>query len=237
MKRNWVRIAAFLLIVGVLCAYLAKVAATGGTDQDGHYSAGVTLAGLYAEPDDSLDVLILGTSTSGAAFLPKVIWDEQGIASYDFCTPVQSAATSYYLLQDALRSQQPKLVVLNASQLFLFRSSDDERVHSAAILLAMQQSQLKNELRRETMKHLTWESSVELSFPILLVHNYMPYVKAKDFTFENYSTPNNLKGAIPYVIRNNSPLTEQILAPSKEDVSFDFEGLAYVQKIVDLCKK
>ncbi len=105
MKHRWVRSIAFFILLYLLCSYFAKVATAAGTDSVGNYSAGLTVAGLYAEPENSLDVLIFGSSTLRAAFLPKVIWDTQGIASYNLGSPSQDAAISYYLLRG--RAQNP----------------------------------------------------------------------------------------------------------------------------------
>lgn len=73
---------------------------------------------FYEEPKDSLDVIVLGDSNVYRAFSPLVYWKDQNITSYSLATATQPAWLSYYVLQDALAYQKPKVVVFEINELF-----------------------------------------------------------------------------------------------------------------------
>ncbi len=237
MKRNWIKALAFFLLLGMLSSYFGKVAATAGTDSAGNYSAGITLAGLYAEPDDSIDVLIFGSSTSRAAFLPKILWDDQGITSYNLSTPSQSASIAYYLLQDALDKQSPSVVIINASQFFKDFDTESLLLDISSLSAVMKPSVNKLSFLNELSKQLSWQSIIELYLPILALHANMAYVEPGDFLLKNYRNPNNLKGAMPYLTCSVNIPDQPFLPNSDEIVSFDQTELQYMKKIQGLCEE
>lgn len=67
----------------------------------------------FYESETNFDVIFLGTSHVKDQVLPMEMWDEYGIASYNWghsnCTP----AENYYLIQDILKYTSPKIVVID----------------------------------------------------------------------------------------------------------------------------
>lgn len=67
----------------------------------------------FFESETNFDVVFLGTSHMWNSVLPMEMWDEYGIASYNWgysnCTP----AENYYLIQDILEYTSPKVVVID----------------------------------------------------------------------------------------------------------------------------
>lgn len=61
-----------------------------------------------------MDVLVLGTSLAYAGINTNVLWDEYGIAAYDLCSAEQPFWISYYYLLEALRTQKPAVILLDA---------------------------------------------------------------------------------------------------------------------------
>ena len=69
---------------------------------------------FYELEEDSLDVLVLGSSHAYADINPAVLWEEQGIAAYDLCGSIQPMWNTYYYLKEALKTQTPSLIILEA---------------------------------------------------------------------------------------------------------------------------
>ena len=69
---------------------------------------------LYSQPEDSIDVLAVGTSLAYAGINTNVLWEEYGIASYNLCSAEQPFWVSYYTIQEALKTQHPKVILLDA---------------------------------------------------------------------------------------------------------------------------
>lgn len=72
-----------------------------------------------AEPENTLDVLYLGTSIAYADMIPAVVYRESGLTSFSLAGPVQTMTESYYYLRQALRTQHPSLILLEVSGLLL----------------------------------------------------------------------------------------------------------------------
>ena len=68
---------------------------------------------FYEYPRNTFDVLFLGSSVMMNAVYPLQLYDEYGIASYNLSCGSQRLSSSYYILKQAIRRQNPKLVVLD----------------------------------------------------------------------------------------------------------------------------
>ncbi len=68
---------------------------------------------LYYQPDHKIDVLFLGSSHVNCNVNTEVLWEEYGIAAYLYASAEQPLWNSYYGLKEALKTQAPKLVVLD----------------------------------------------------------------------------------------------------------------------------
>ncbi len=69
---------------------------------------------FYAEEENSIDVLMIGSCNMYTSFLPTVAYDEYGMSSCVFAGPDQEIMTSYHYLVDAIKTQDLKVVALEA---------------------------------------------------------------------------------------------------------------------------
>lgn len=78
------------------------------------YADGVKpMENFYDLPEDTVDVLLLGSSHMGMNVDPSILWDEQGIAAYACWGGMQPTWNTYYFLKECLKYQTPKLVVMD----------------------------------------------------------------------------------------------------------------------------
>ena len=73
------------------------------------------ISGYYAEKKDSLDVVILGTSSTFSAFMPMEIWANYGIAAYNMCTNVLFMDSMKYYVREIERTQKPQLLIIDTA--------------------------------------------------------------------------------------------------------------------------
>ncbi len=79
------------------------------------YDDGITpMEDFYAYPSNSIDVLLLGSSHIGVNIDTTILYNDYGIASYKLWGATQPIWNSYYNLAEALKTQHPKVVVLEA---------------------------------------------------------------------------------------------------------------------------
>lgn len=126
----------------------------------------VSANGILSEKKKTIDMLVIGDSESYSSISPMQMWAEHGFTSYVCGTPKQSLHDSYQFIQKALKTQQPKVVILETNGLF--------RKYSI------------NQFMKAKGKDL---------FPIFEYHNRWKKLKSDDFKNEiHYTWDETLKG-------------------------------------------
>lgn len=77
-----------------------------------------TFSAFYGLKKNSVDVLMFGNSHIYCGIYPMKLYENTGIVSYSLATGSQPIALSYYLLKEALKTQTPKIVIVDPSNLF-----------------------------------------------------------------------------------------------------------------------
>ena len=97
----------FLGILGVLLFGIQEILKLNmghrGTD---------SVKGFYEEEENSIEVLFVGASTMFCTADPLVLYENYGIASYDYGSSAQPFELSYLFMQEALKTQKPKVIAL-----------------------------------------------------------------------------------------------------------------------------
>lgn len=102
---------AFLLLAALLAGLAGRALRPART------SFGAVWGPYLAEPKNSLDYLYLGSSYAYCDADPAVIYSETGLTGYVLAGPEQTLSQTYWYLREALRTQTPGVVVLEASAL------------------------------------------------------------------------------------------------------------------------
>ncbi len=113
MKTTALRIIIFYIILLFILSNVSHVLCF-------KYSEGITqIRTFYQLEDNTVDVLILGSSHAFVNINNGTLWDEYGIASYTLGGAVQPMWNSYYCLKEALKTQTPALIILEGYDLAL----------------------------------------------------------------------------------------------------------------------
>ena len=78
--------------------------------------------GVYAQEENTVDMVFIGSSHSYCTFDPENFDKELGTLSWQLGTPLQHYDTSLYTLKEVYKTQSPKVVVLE----FYWDMLDDE---------------------------------------------------------------------------------------------------------------
>lgn len=197
----------FITILGILLMGLSYIF----VPKDNTKEAGmrqVSAKGIFSEKENTIDVLIVGDSESYSSISPMQIWGEQGITSYVCGTPRQSLYESYRFISNSLKTQKPKIVIMEANALF----------------------------RKYSLEKYI-QSKGEDIFPIFEYHNRWKSIKKEDFHFDiQYTRDETLKGyrfskkINAAQVKNYKKKTDQV----KEIPSWN---LHYIKKIQNLCQE
>ena len=73
---------------------------------------------IRREPENRIDMVMIGDSLSYTSVSPMELWEDQGIASYIGGQPGQNIQEAYHMLKTILKKQSPKLVILETNTLY-----------------------------------------------------------------------------------------------------------------------
>lgn len=101
----------------------------------------IQLTDFYGLEKDQVDVLCIGSSHVYFGMNTCRWYDEYDIAGYLLASPGQPVWISYYLLEEALKTQSPKLVILDTGT--MYRKEEDFGAYSWETLISMKPSATK----------------------------------------------------------------------------------------------
>lgn len=123
MKKSAIRIICFWLILIFTLNYVNNIFKV-------KYSDGIyCLVKFYELEDNTVDVLMLGSSHAFEDFNTGVLWKEYGMASFVLGGSAQPMWNTYYYLKEALKTQTPQLILLEGyTTIFSSEFIDDSRI-------------------------------------------------------------------------------------------------------------
>lgn len=133
----------------------------------------------YAEQENSLDVLFVGSSHMMCGIYPMELYHQYGIASYDFTSSALVLPQAYYQVVEALKTQTPKVLVLDISGV----AYNDTKVGSPEYV-HVQFDNMKWSLNKiEAIHDLIEDPSdrLEYYFPLLKFHTRWKELQPEDF--------------------------------------------------------
>ena len=68
-------------------------------------------SGFYAEQDNTLDIVMIGSSPVFPYYAAPKLWGETGIAAYPLSSNVQRPVAMKYLVEEAEKTQSPSLYI------------------------------------------------------------------------------------------------------------------------------
>lgn len=98
-------------IAGILLAALIFVRL--GSILEANYDGNQAMDGFYRLDENTVDVMFYGSSHVYAGVNIVSLWDEYGMAGYDLAGTMQTLWNSYYNMQETLKYQSPKVMVVD----------------------------------------------------------------------------------------------------------------------------
>ena len=231
----------FAVIIGIIIFVLNGIYTVTKTGYIDTYGDSSIIAGFYNEPKGSIDVLIFGTSTMSNGVQPAVLWDEQRFTAYNLATTEQYALSAYYLLMEALKYQQAKVVVLNARWLTTPPEGDEDLPEidrkSAALHLAldyMKLSDVKFKAALDIASQSSTQKAIDYLIPLLTYHS-RNNITEDDFDLSFVSRLHPLKGSC-IQLWANLVAAPNMTEPVEEVYDLISINRDYVDKIIKLCK-
>lgn len=183
----------------------------------------------YYESGMNHDVLFVGDCEVYENFSPVTLWEEYGISSYIRGSAQQLIWQSYYLLEDTLRYEKPKVVVFNV--LSMKYGEPQSEAYNRMSIEGMRWSKSKIGNIRASMTEE--ESFLSYMFPLLRYHDRWSELTADDFRYFFGAEPNFFGG---YYLRADVKPAENVPAGRPlTDYSFGDTCWDYLGRMMQLC--
>ena len=213
---------------------------------DGIWSPTNTYKDFYKLDKNSVDVLFLGSSHAITAFNPQVIYDNYGITSYNLSSEQQSILISYYWLEEALKYQSPKVVVLDAFTLHKYTEVyvyNDLNCAEGAIRKAMDNmrfSPLKIRAAKEIAKIDPTQDALSFFLLNIRYHSRWTDLSESDYYDSAFVNHGGIKGY--NIIGGFDPGADDVTLNVSDLSEVEAEpmiGIAdeYLGRIVEVCKE
>jgi hypothetical protein len=177
------------------------------------------------------DVVFIGDCEVYENVSPITLWEKYGITSYIRGSAQQLIWQSYYLLEETLKYEKPKVVVFNV--LSMKYDQPQKEAYNRMTLDGMKMSISKINSIAASM--LPNENFIDYLFPILRYHSRWSELSEEDFKY--LFKKDELFHSGYYMRADVKPVTA-IPKPKKlPDYQFGSNSYYYLDKIVQLCKK
>ncbi len=122
--KKLIRFIAFLLIASTIFVGLDRLLSR--KTLYGWWNMTTKINGFFNSEPDTYDVIFMGSSHAYCSFNPLVIGEETGLSTYTLATQKQPLWATYYYLKEAVKRQNPKMVVLDVFSFSLTDEYQDE---------------------------------------------------------------------------------------------------------------
>ncbi len=139
---------------------------------------GALIAEYYEEEADH-DVIFIGDCEVYENFSPDVLWKEYGITSFIRGSAQQLIWQSYYLMEETLKYETPKVIVFNV--LSMKYGTPQSEAYNRLNLDGMKLSVSKLKAVQASMTEE--ETMLSYLFPLLRYHSRWSELSAEDFTY------------------------------------------------------
>lgn len=111
-RRELLWAVAFFLITALLVHLAAAVL------RPYHQTYGSTWNAFLAEPEDSLDVIWMGSSYAYCGVNPAAVYESSGLTGFVMAGGEQPLSITYWYLKEILKTQSPSVVILEGTSVF-----------------------------------------------------------------------------------------------------------------------
>lgn len=185
----------------------------------------------YYKDESDHEVIFIGDCEIYENFSPITLWEKYGITSYMRGSAQQLIWNSYYLLEDTLRYETPKVVVFNV--LSLKYNEPQSEAYNRMSIDGMEWSMSKvNNIKASMTEE---ENFIEYVFPLLRYHGRWSELTNDDF---EHLFSKDLVTHNGYYMRVDTKPQGTFPSPMPlTDYTLGEKAMSYLQKMVDLCKE
>lgn len=212
MRKSFLR--PVLHVTAFCLALLIAVALAGHylMPHSNRYLSGYTAGGILGEDFDTIDVLVMGDSNAAQGISPMEWYNAYGITGYTYGSGWLTVYSIYYRLQNILKEQAPKVVVLGTGTVYSKRGN-------------------------ETYLQCALGDITDELFPLLRFHDNWKYLTLDNMLEEHdYSWRDANKGYTPITEVSAYTGGSYMYNPDTPPEEIPLLARLYLDRIVTLCR-
>lgn len=187
--------------------------------------------GFYAEEENSLDAVYVGSSNCYAFWNPLVAWNNYGIAVYPFATSAQPFHATEYMIREARKTQPDALYIVNLNGV---EADDLDSPDIHYLVNYMPDSENRQQLLDYLCDLLDYSALERLEFKF-------PWIRTRDFWLDNlkegfFPELQNTKGVNTYnkYLKTSIAIEDAyVISDAKHEIPDDLTQS--VQSLLDYC--
>lgn len=188
---------------------------------------------FYRTEKDSVDVLIVGSSTLLVGLSPLELWENYGIVAHTRASTVQAPAVTWFNVKEAYKYQKPKVVVIGITSLF---NSYDYDKNEPYVRRGMDFKKLSLD-KLKTISEITERSNsqhiLDYVFPILRYHDRWKDLQLADIQNLRYKR-DFMRGQYP-VYKSKPIESRAVVDKSVPAAKADPDSWSFYKKTIDYC--
>ena len=227
---------AFLFCVAIMLSVMTEIV----KDKRMSFLYDVTrkVEGFYNEPKNSLDFVFIGSSELFSTIVPAVLWQEHGMTSYDFGASEQPLWLSYYYMQEALKTQKPKAIVVEVYYAF-FQENYQRTPVNRINIDDIKWSKNKMDMILSSVPRAEW---LDFVFALSLYHANWENLNGEHVLYAYWRGDNPYKGYTPYLYDHKYYAYDiqkyrPELANEKGTLPLSQKSSVYLHKIIALARE
>lgn len=150
------------------------------------------VTGFYAEEEESLDIVAVGSSALYRYLNTPCLWREFGITSYNISTPSQSNFLIEDLIDEVEKTQSPQLIIIETRKFILAQSKSQDSFRFELVYNNMKYSWNRVELINSLID--TWSERINAYFDIITYHDSWEELSYENLSYIDNENDHKLKG-------------------------------------------
>ena len=187
----------------------------------------------YNEKPNTIDVIFVGNSETSMGYSPITVWQKYGITSYNYGSSYQTTQIAYYKLQECLKYQNPKIILLETNSFFDIASNEEA---NRKVLNNFKLDDVT--LNAILDKNVDLDNRLSCVFPLLRFHSRWNQLQSNDFKIslkKEFQTV-QYKG-MPMNVKKSAYNGDKDYMREKGKIEkIPEKNLNYVEKIIKLCE-
>lgn len=226
MRKIIVEITALLLCLILLVACIYRI---GFVLMPERRDFGGTWNMFLEEKEDSVDIMVVGSSHAYCNVIPAQIYRDTGYSTYVLSAPCLTMPLAYYYIKEGLKTQSPKLIMLEMTGFYFNRYMG----HAKAAIGYMPFSSNRLGAIRTSAEP---DERIGLLFPLYNYHDRWEEFKLSDYFEKRPDQISDIYAGYTVLYQNEvqTERSERVFEYTDEDIELQSQ---YLKKIRELCNE